>query len=87
MIPILFLPFFFELPAVVFVGLWFLIQVLQGAMELLQPANGGGIAWWAHVGGFLTGIAVGPLLIRSERSYRTYYDDEGILGFDTSGSR
>jgi membrane associated rhomboid family serine protease len=52
--PIFFLPFFFELPAVVFLGLWFLIQFL-GAASTVVPAQGG-VAWWAHVGGFIFGM-------------------------------
>jgi rhomboid family protein len=85
--PILFLPLFFEVPAIVFAGLWFLMQMLQGTAELFMPAPGGGVAWWAHVGGFVFGFVVGPLLRRSRRSYRTYYADEGILGFDPRGRR
>jgi membrane associated rhomboid family serine protease len=84
-VPILFIPLFFEVYAFVFVGLWFLIQIFQGMLELLLPTSGGGVAWWAHVGGFIAGLALGPLLVRSERRYRVYYPDEGILGFDTAG--
>jgi membrane associated rhomboid family serine protease len=85
LVPILFLPLFFEVPALVFVGLWFIIQVLQGTAELLTPSSGGGVAWWAHIGGFVAGLALVPLLHRSERRYRTYYADEGILGFNPYG--
>jgi membrane associated rhomboid family serine protease len=86
-IPILFLPLFFEMPALVFVGIWFLLQVLQGTAELLAPFASGGVAWWAHVGGFLAGLAFGPLLAASRRSYRPYYADEGVFGFNTRGTR
>jgi membrane associated rhomboid family serine protease len=84
-VPILFIPLFFEVYAFLFVGLWFLIQIFQGALELLLPSSGGGVAWWAHVGGFVAGLTLGPLLVRSERRYRAYYPDEGVLGFDTQG--
>jgi membrane associated rhomboid family serine protease len=80
-------PTFFEVPAIVFAGLWFLMQMLQGTVALFMPASGSGVAWWAHIGGFIFGFAVGPLLRRSRRSYRTYYADEGILGFDPRGRR
>src|ERR1700704_2702850 len=50
LVPILFLPLFFEVPALVYVGLWFLMQVVQGTADLLARSTGG-IAWWAHVGG------------------------------------
>jgi len=84
-VPILFIPLFFEVYGFVFVGLWFLIQIFQGTLELLLPTSGGGVAWWAHVGGFIAGFTLGPLLVRSERRYRVYYADEGELGFDTAG--
>jgi membrane associated rhomboid family serine protease len=84
-VPILFIPLFFEVYASVFVGLWFLIQIFQGTLGLLLPSSGGGVAWWAHVGGFIAGLTLGPLLVRSDQRYRVYYPDEGVLGFDTAG--
>ncbi|MBW1982212.1 MAG: rhomboid family intramembrane serine protease [Deltaproteobacteria bacterium] len=53
LIPIFFLPYFIEIPAFVFLGFWFLFQFFSAAGTV---AGGGGIAWWAHVGGFLFGI-------------------------------
>jgi membrane associated rhomboid family serine protease len=49
---------FIELPALVVLGLWFLIQLLYGAADLAQPVGqaGGGVAYWAHIGGFLFGL-------------------------------
>jgi rhomboid family protein len=52
---IVFIPLFFSIPAVVFAGIWFFTQVVQGTSELFSPFAGGGIAWWAHVGGFVSG--------------------------------
>ena len=52
-VPILFVPMIFELPAVLFLGLWFLSQVFSGA---LAGPEGGGVAWWAHIGGFVAGM-------------------------------
>jgi membrane associated rhomboid family serine protease len=83
-IPILFLSLLFEMPAAVFIGLWFVLQVLQGAIDLLAPSSGG-VAWWAHVGRFVVGLALGPLLVRSERAYRVYFADEGESGFTPMG--
>jgi membrane associated rhomboid family serine protease len=81
LIPILFLPLFFPLPAIVFTGLWFLAQLLSGTAQLFVEDASGGIAWWAHVGGFIAGIALTPLLRRSPRDYRNYHGDEITLGF------
>lgn len=46
----------FELPAFIFLGIWFLIQWLQGLSAIGQVADVGGIAFWAHIGGFVSGI-------------------------------
>ena len=87
MIPILFFPFFFELPAIVFTGLWFLVQVMQGTADLFGPPAGAGVAWWAHIGGFVAGYLLTPLLQQSKRAHRPFYPDEGVLGFNPAGRR
>jgi len=84
-IPVLFFPFFFEVPAFLFAALWFFTQVTAGIAELFMPAQGGGIAWWAHTGGFVAGLALTPVLHKSRERYRDYQADEGILGFDPRG--
>jgi membrane associated rhomboid family serine protease len=53
--PVGIIPVFFMLPVMVFAGLWFLTQLVSGAGTLLMPGQTGGVAWWAHVGGFLAG--------------------------------
>ena len=58
LVPIFFLPYFFEVPAVIFLGIWFLIQILSGIFSLVFTGMGSGIAWWAHIGGFIAGIAL-----------------------------
>ncbi len=65
LIPIFIFPWFVELPAVVFLGLWFFAQLSGGLASLgVAGAGAGGIAWWAHVGGFVSGLVLGPLLRR-----------------------
>jgi membrane associated rhomboid family serine protease len=59
-----------EVPAVIYLLLWFAVQLYAGLSEGSQGAMAGGVAWWAHVGGFLFGIALGPLLARREPSKR-----------------
>ena len=45
------------LPAMIVLGLWFIYQFFSGALSLAwSAAGGGGIAWWAHIGGFLFGV-------------------------------
>jgi membrane associated rhomboid family serine protease len=48
-----------ELPALLVLGLWFLLQLLYGANDVLQPVGtGGGIAYFAHIGGFVFGLVM-----------------------------
>jgi membrane associated rhomboid family serine protease len=54
LIPIFFIPYFVEIPAFFFLGLWFFLQFLSAAGTQAETA---GIAWWAHIGGFLFGMA------------------------------
>ena len=58
LLPIPFLPLFFNLPAFVYLLGWFLIQFLSGVGALAEPEQVGGVAYWAHVGGFVTGVAL-----------------------------
>jgi membrane associated rhomboid family serine protease len=76
LIPILFIPFFVDIPAVVFLGTWFLSQFLNGTLALATPGSYEGVAWWAHVGGFAVGIVLLPLFKKSEREYGRRYRDE-----------
>jgi hypothetical protein len=52
-VPIFFIPYFFEVPAFIFLGIWFLFQFLGAAGS---TGSAVGIAWWAHIGGFIFGI-------------------------------
>ena len=62
-----------DLPAVFFLGFWFVIQALQGYGSLLQAAAGttqqGGVAWWAHAGGFIAGIVL-IFFFKKPKKYR-----------------
>jgi len=61
LIPIFFIPYFVEIPAFIFLGIWFVLQILNAAAV---RAGMGGIAWWAHVGGFVFGIVLLKLFLR-----------------------
>ena len=60
LIPIFFIPWFIEIPAFVFLGVWFGLQLLNAAVS--QGASG--IAWWAHIGGFVCGIIALKVLLQ-----------------------
>jgi membrane associated rhomboid family serine protease len=55
---------FIELPAVAVLGFWFILQLFSGVGGLGADVNGGGVAYWAHVGGFAFGAAVTWLFFR-----------------------
>jgi rhomboid family protein len=61
---IVFFVFLREIPAVLFLGLWFLFQLWEGGFSILQPQAGGGVAFFAHVGGFVFGAATAHLMAR-----------------------
>lgn len=52
------------LPAPFFLGYWFVLQLVQGAVDV---GHGGGVAWWAHIGGFAIGAGVAGVLKLTER--------------------
>ncbi len=55
-----------RLPAMIVLGMWFLLEFVQGTLAL-GMAQLGGVAFWAHIGGFVFGMLVGPRLRRRER--------------------
>jgi membrane associated rhomboid family serine protease len=72
LVPIVFFFQLIELPAILFLGFWFVMQFLSGAMSLTS-GDVGGTAWWAHIGGFFAGV----LLIwryRNRARRRVYYE-------------
>jgi membrane associated rhomboid family serine protease len=67
-----------EVPAVFFLGIWFLMQFLSGVGSIATATGGepsGGIAFWAHIAGFVTGV-VGVFAFRRPARQRTYWRDE-----------
>ena len=58
--------FLVRIPAWIFLGLWFLYQLIEASFGLFSAsANGGGVAFFAHVGGFIFGLLVARLLVWS----------------------
>lgn len=66
LVPIFIFLQIFEIPAVIFLGLWFFLQLNSSALA----ESGANIAWWAHIGGFLAGMLLIKLFpCRCKRSY------------------
>lgn len=73
LVPLFWIPFFFRIPAVLFIGFWVLNQFILGIFDLLGPARQGGVAWWAHIGGFIFGALA--IAICGKKTYDNYdYD-------------
>ncbi len=66
LIPLGIIPWFTRIPAIFFLGIWFVQQAFYSLASLNVPSSigmaGGGIAYWAHAGGFVFGAVLGPLL-------------------------
>ena len=90
MTPVLFFPVTYRLPAAVFVAIWFGIQVLYGLGELFAPAGRAGIAWWAHIGGFIAGLVLVRLIGPARQRVRDIDIapvEAGARGADRAGAR
>jgi len=71
-LPLLFTTF--DLPALAVLGGWFLVQFLNGLMTISVVTQTGGVAWWAHIGGFVAGMVLMPLFRRKRRVSVSPYD-------------
>ncbi len=67
LVPILFFLQVMVIPAPLFLGLWFVLQLLQGSFSM-GAAEVAGVAWWAHIGGFVVGFVLAWLLGRVGRT-------------------
>ncbi|MCD6355638.1 MAG: rhomboid family intramembrane serine protease [Anaerolineaceae bacterium] len=75
-VPILIVPWIVHIPSFIFLGVWFITQLFSGMTEWTASAGGmGGVAWWAHVGGFLFGLTVSSLFCIGRKKRRTYADE------------
>ena len=70
LVPILFIFTIIEIPAVIFLLFWFVSQLYSGLFAI-QGGGGSGIAWWAHIGGFIFGIIM-VFFFRTRTTYRSY---------------
>jgi membrane associated rhomboid family serine protease len=77
LVPLFILPWLVEIPALIYLGFWFVSQLFNGLFSLApgMMETAGGVAWWAHVGGFVAGaILVKPFQRRHK--YRRWNRDE-----------
>jgi membrane associated rhomboid family serine protease len=78
LLPLFFFFQIFEVPAILFLGIWFLMQFLSGVGSIVsvgQSGATGGIAFWAHVAGFVAGIVGVGLFRRPERQRVEWWHD------------
>jgi len=76
LVPMFFLPWFVEIPAVFYLGFWFVSQLFNGVLTVMTGAQAfGGVAWWAHIGGFLAGLVLVRLFVYRRYVRRVYVDE------------
>lgn len=77
LIPIIFYPYFVEMPAFLFGGIWFILQLLNGFIVMASKEDVAGVAWWAHIGGFFAGIFLSGFFIEKDiPPEETTHEDE-----------
>lgn len=76
LVPIFYFLRMVEIPALVYLGFWFVSQLFNGiaALSAADVFQSGGVAWWAHIGGFVFGLAVIRLIARPPRAYADRYE-------------
>ncbi|MEX1247148.1 MAG: rhomboid family intramembrane serine protease [Anaerolineales bacterium] len=62
LVPIFLFITFIEVPALIFLGFWFVSQLFSG-LAAIGPQAAEGVAWWAHVGGFVVGLVLSPFFL------------------------
>ncbi len=70
LVPVFYFLRMVEIPAMIYLGFWFISQLFNGlfALTAVDVFQGGGVAWWAHIGGFVFGVVV-IRLVASRNSY------------------
>lgn len=73
LIPVFFLPWIVEIPAIIYLGIWFASQLWSGLTSMVSAsASVGGVAWWAHIGGFAFGLLISSSLLRTKQKQNPY---------------
>jgi membrane associated rhomboid family serine protease len=71
LVPILFILTIVEVPALIFLVFWFITQLYSG-LFMVEGGAASGIAWWAHIGGFIFGMLMVSFFARRRTTYRSY---------------
>jgi membrane associated rhomboid family serine protease len=72
LVPIFYFLRVVQIPAIIYLGFWFMSQLFNGflALSAMDMVQAGGVAWWAHIGGFVFGLAIGGVLSLGTRRRR-----------------
>jgi len=89
-LPLFFLFTIIDVPALIVIGLWFISQFFNGIASLGAPSlEAGGVAWWAHIGGFIAGMVLMTLMPKPVRAPRDLWsvslerrakEETGLIG-------
>lgn len=76
-IPIFIFPWFVRIPAILYLGFWFLSQLWSGFLSLngISGTGASNVAWWAHIGGFIFGLLFAIPFIKRKRRQQIYPDE------------
>jgi membrane associated rhomboid family serine protease len=78
LVPLIFIFQIIEIPAIFFLGIWFVMQFISGVGSIATTTGGasmGGIAFWAHVAGFVAGVSGVIVFRRPERQRVEWWHD------------
>lgn len=68
LMPIPFVPFLVNVPAIAFLGLWIIIQLHEATTSVVFKGGTADVAWWAHLGGFIAGIILYRFFIKKQQT-------------------
>ncbi len=76
LILLIIIPWFVQIPAFIFIGIWFILQLFSGLASLsANSVQLSGVAWWAHIGGFLFGLLMARAFAIGRNPYRWHPDE------------
>lgn len=81
LVPIFFFIDIWVIPAFLYLGVWFMLQLVSGTLAISAPGTFAGVAFWAHVGGFVAGIVLMPLFLKPRKEYRRWHRDETVYDY------